>query len=107
MIRISLEKFYPNWFVDGRFRIPISCKWLQNIPQPRWLKRWYYRKSFEWWDHPSNHHWKMFEVGDGLDCFVETAPNGIWKWWRKKKMLLSGERDLWDGCYYDEKNGEI
>jgi hypothetical protein len=33
------------------FRIPFWGKWLWNyIPQPRWLRRWYYRKSIEWWD---------------------------------------------------------
>jgi hypothetical protein len=90
-----------EWFVEGRFRIPIVWDWVCYIPQPRWLKRWYYRKSYDWWNHPSNHHWKYFGMGGpgDCDCFVEESPSSLWKWWMKKRMLLPGERDLWDGCY--------
>ena len=88
-----------NWIIDNRFRVPIWWHWVLEIPQPRWLKRWYYKKSYEWWDHPSNHHWKGWLIEDGLDCFVDKVPNGIWKWWRKRKMLLPNERDVWSGSY--------
>jgi len=68
--------------VKKRFRIPISAKWLYHfIPQPHWIRRWYYRKSFEWWGHPSNHHWKMWGFG------------------ARQQSLLSGERDIWTGMY--------
>ena len=82
MDKISKETRKRAWFVgiNKRFRIPIWGEWLYPfIPQPRFLKRWYYRKSFEWWDHPSNHHWKG--------------------WIFRADSLLPGERDLWGGCY--------
>lgn len=89
----------------NKFFISITWNFTENIPQPRWLKRWYYKKSFQWWDHPSNHHWKCFSFGNGLDdCFVDRIPlntlkNKLWNWWRKKCMLLPGERDVWSGSY--------
>ena len=65
-----------------RWRIPIYGKFLTNfIPQPRCLRRWYYRKSFDWCPHQSNHHWK---------CWLIFGSN---------KKLLEGERDLWTGFY--------
>lgn len=68
--------------VNKRWRIPFwGQRALPYIPQPRWLRRWYYRKSYEWWGHPSNHHWKGWLIGD----------NGV--------PLQEGERDLWTGCY--------
>ena len=64
-----------------RIIIPISWEWLHPfILQPKWLKRWYYKKSFEWWDHPSNNHWKRYCI----------TPYG---------KISSGERDIWTGLY--------
>lgn len=74
---------YRGWYIGSvkkRFRFPFWWEWFCAIPQPRWLKRWYYCKSFDWWGHPSNHHWKGW-------CFVD------------KQNLRSGERDLWGGAY--------
>ena len=68
--------------VKKRWRIPIWAAWATPyIPQPRFLRRWYYAKSFQWWEHPSNHHWKGWLIGEG------------------RTLLLPGERDLWTGCY--------
>lgn len=92
--------------MDNRIQIPIVWGWVEAIPQPRWLKRWYYRKSYEWWNHPSNHHWKkgcLPRIGCD-DCFVEKAPSGLWKWWMKKRMLLPGERDIWTGGYMTDES---
>lgn len=76
-----------SWWIGSktkRFRIPFWGKWLWDyIPQPHWLRRWYYRKSKQWWGHPSNHHWKGCLIGCG-------GPR-----------LLPGERDIWGGCYCD------
>lgn len=70
-----------------RWRIPIwGEKFWKFIPQPRFLRRWYYKKSFQWWGHPSNHHWKGWIVGCG-DYFGNI------------KHLKIGERDLWSGEY--------
>ena len=55
-------------------------RWARLIPQPRWLRRWYYRKSFDWWGHPSNGHWKQFGLSE-------------------RKPLLPGERDIDSGGY--------
>lgn len=61
-------------------KIKFYGRWLYRfIPQPRWLKRWYYRKSFQWWGHPSNNHWKHWLL-DSYD-------------------LKPGERDIWSGMY--------
>lgn len=71
-----------KWFVGTktkRLRIPFALAWMDRIPQPRWLKRLYYRFSFWAWGHPSNHHWKMFSFGG--------------------RGLLPGERDLFSGAY--------
>jgi hypothetical protein len=74
-----------------RFRLHFWGKWLwEYIPQPHWLRRWYYNKSIQWWGHPSNHHWKgclMPDCGDG-----ETNSSNI-------PNLLPGERDIWGGGY--------
>ena len=71
--------------IKKRFRIPIRAIWLYPfIPQPHWLKRWYYKMSFKWWGHPSNHHWKMcLLIGEG--GYISN--------------LLPGERDIWTGMY--------
>jgi len=73
-----------------------------NIPQPRQLKRWYYRKSYKWWNHPSNHHWKGRIHGIHGDGYTE--PNNFIKWINKKCSLHPGERDLWGGGYYPDDN---
>ena len=74
-----------------RFRIRFWGKWLWRfIPQPHWLRRWYYNKSTQWWGHPSNHHWKgclLPDIGDGENKILH-IPN-----------LLPGERDIWGGGY--------
>lgn len=74
------------WFVGvsmKRFRFPFWANWLGCfLHQPRFLRRWYYRKSYEWWGHPSNHHWKGMSYGD-----------------YPPQPLLPSERDLWGGCY--------
>ena len=76
----------------ARFYIPIWASWVWRwLPQPRFLRRWYYRKSFDWWGHPSNHHWK----GWG---FPPCSDGGMlpWGFWSE---LRPGERDLWLGYY--------
>ena len=85
-----------KWIINGRLRIPISSRIvgiLIHPLQPRFLKRWYYRKSFDWWGHPSNHHWKYFEV-----VYFETKSKFF-----KKLLDLNRrdyyERDLWTGNY--------
>jgi len=78
--------------VRRRFRVPVYGEWVfRFLPQPRWLKRWYYRKSFEWWGHPSNHHWK---------CWLLMS--------RSIERLSPGERDVWTGsyCCIPEHEGE-
>ena len=66
--------------------IPISWGFLHPlIPQPRFLKRWYYRKSFEWWGHPSNNHWKQ--------CCITSHGK-----------LYPKERDIWTGLYCSGNN---
>lgn len=92
------------WFVGSvkkRFRIPVWWNWGMNIPQPRWLKRWYYKKSYEWWNHPSNHHWKGWIHSTSRSCDGYHAPNKFISWLDNKCSLLPGERDLWGGSYYD------
>jgi len=67
--------------------------------QFRVMKRWYYRKSFDWWGHPSNHHWKYFSLGEGegyKPSFIERHFSG----------LREGERDLWGGGYYMPHSSE-
>lgn len=76
-----------------RFRLPFYARWAHRfIPQPQWLRRWYYRKSFDWWEHPSNHHWKGWidsGFADGQSPrWIGLAPN-----------LRPGERDIWSGEY--------
>ncbi len=77
-----------KWFTGTkkkRFRFPYSWKWMQRLPQPRWLRRLYYRFSYWAWGHPSNHHWKM--------STFDTHPK-----------LAAGERDLFSGGYCDGQN---
>lgn len=85
------ELFKRKWLVgpiDYHYRIPFIGETLGYwIPQPRFLRRWYYRKSFDWWDHPSNHHWKMNTMGTYVN-------------------LQAGERDLWSGSYNPGNNEE-
>lgn len=82
-----------KWIVDGRFRIPFWGKWLwKYIPQPTWLRKWYYKKSFQWWEHPSNHHWKGWLFG-GAEGQTGPGPN-----------LNPGERDIWSGEYCSGNN---
>lgn len=73
-------------------KLRFGARWLWPfIPQPRWLRRWYYRKSFQWWGHPSNGHWKgwlMDDSGDG-------SPPSFWN----GPSLGIGERDVWGGGY--------
>ncbi len=66
------------------FYLPVSWGILRWMPQPRWLRRWYYRKSVEWWGHPNRHHWKR--RGN-----------------RVRRNLRPGERDLWSGIYRKER----
>src|ERR1041384_97990 len=93
------------WFIQNcssapkRFRIPIWWEWVMNIPQPRWLKRLYYRKSYEWWNHPSNHHWKGWCFGANRYCDGYKPKNRFYKWLDSKCSLISGERDIWGGSY--------
>lgn len=80
---------------NGRVFIPFSGRWLwRYVPQPRWLRRWYYRKSFQWWGHPSNHHWKQVVLPCGVDGHFLTEWQG--------PRLRPGERDIWGGCYMHE-----
>lgn len=79
-------KLNRSWKVGSgkikRWRIPIYGNFLYKfIPQPRFLRRWYFKKSFQWWGHPSNHHWK---------CWTIHTPH---------KPLEDKERDLWTGFY--------
>ena len=86
-----------KWWIGSkikRFRHRLG-EWLwPYIPQPHWLRKWYYRKSYEWWGHPSNHHWKgwLFEG----DCEEGKGP--------RISLLLPGERDIWGGGYCDGEN---
>ena len=77
----------PRWFRLG-FQVRGFYRWL---PNPRWLRRWYYRKFYQWWGHPSNHHWKHWEL------LQQTS-----------KPLGLGERDIWTGgwCSTGQYNGE-
>lgn len=80
-----------SWFIGSkikRFRIPFWGKMFWNyIPQPHWLRRWYYKKSIQWWGHPSSHHWKGCLIPD-YGAKGNHGPN-----------LLAGERDIWGGGY--------
>ncbi len=74
-----------KWFIGGkkkRFRFPFSWRRMKHLPQPRWLRRWYYRFSYWAWEHPSNHHWKL--------STFDAHPD-----------LAAGERDLFSGTYCD------
>lgn len=78
-----LTRTQRKWFLRGRFRLPFwGHRIYHYIPQPHWLKRWYYKMSIKWWGHPSNHHWKGW-------CILSISI----------KQLLPGERDLWTGSY--------
>lgn len=77
-----------KWFKKRRFKLYFYGKFLCIIPQPKWLKRWYYKKSFEWWGHPSNHHWKM----KLLDCHCK---------------LEGEERCIWCGGYNTGQNETV
>ena len=82
-----------KWFVGvqkKRFRIPGYFRFLCKIPQPHWIKRWYYENSYKWWGHPSNHHWKMRLL---WDC--------------KKHNLKSNEKCLWCGAYNSGQNERL
>lgn len=84
-----------NWFINVRFRVPIRSEIIGALIhpfQPRFLKRWYYRKSFDWWGHPSNHHWKYSEIR-----YCSFHP--IFGRMLKLNTLVPGERDLWAGSY--------
>jgi hypothetical protein len=83
------NKFFVGSTSKKRFRLPFWNSHLGKfIPQPRFLKRWYYRKSFDWWEHPSNHHWKGWELPNASDGEIGT-----------EYSILEGERDLWTGMY--------
>ena len=72
----------------GRWRVPLTLgAWHRFVPQPRFLRRWYYRSSIRWWGHPSNHHWKLFIMGPA-EGQENIGP-----------ILGAGERDLWSGMY--------
>lgn len=73
------REFYTG-VIEKRFRIPIYAPWfVKYLWQPTFLKQWYYKKSYEWWSHPSNHHWKGNTT--------------------KSSRLEKGERCLWSGMY--------
>jgi hypothetical protein len=99
-----------DWFVGSkvkRFRIPIWWNWGMNVPQPRWLKRWYYKKSYQWWNHPSNHHWKGCLIGASnrnYDGYV--ASSRLISWLDGKCSLRPGERDIWGGGYCDSQQSQ-
>lgn len=89
-----------KWIINGRLRIPISSRIIGILIhplQPRFLKRWYYRKSFDWWRHPSNHHWKYFEFG-----YFQTESK-TFKFLLKLNQRREFERDLWTGNYKTPK----
>lgn len=88
--RFKVLFFSSSFFVGGRFRIPLRLEFIYFfIPQPRWLRRWYYKKSFSWWRHPSNHHWKGWIMG-------RNSEGGRHKY---EIPLSKGERDIWGGEY--------
>jgi len=63
---------YFNW------RFPFWLRWAPKVfgHHPR-LNSWYYRKSFDWYRHPGNSHWKLLFLGD-CDCRLEPGQRCFW-----------------------------
>jgi hypothetical protein len=80
-----------------RFRLPFWWSWLGYIPVPRVIRRWYYRKSFQWWKHPSNHHWKGWEI----PTYRSSGREGNNRYLSTKccRDLRPGERCIFCGTY--------